>query len=77
MDAMNLVYHISTYKYSKIKEISTVRLSDLMSVYLKLHGVDKKIAPHQKWLTWDLMATNNQNVNESFVFIFTCVVYSM
>ncbi len=36
-------------------------------------GVQKKVAPHQKWFTWIIMAINNQNVNKSNVFVFSCV----
>ena len=32
-----------------------------------------KVYIRQNWLTWVLMARNIQNVNESYVFVFTCV----
>ena len=36
-------------------------------------GGQKKVAPHQKWFTWIIMAINNKNVNKSNVVVFTCV----
>ena len=35
-------------------------------------GGKKKVALHQKWFTWIIMAINNKNVNKSNV-VFTCV----
>ena len=46
----------------------------IIQVSLSLTAGGQKSSPHQKWLTWVIMAINNQNVNEIFVFIFTCVV---
>ncbi len=37
----------------------------------ELQGVAKKVAPHQKWFTWIVMAINNKNVNKSNVAVFT------
>ncbi len=36
-------------------------------------GGQKKVAPHQKWSTWIIMAISNKNVNKSNVVVFTCV----
>ena len=36
----------------------------------------KRVAPYQKWLTWVIVAKNNQIVNESCVFVFTCAAIS-
>ena len=36
-------------------------------------GGGKKIASHQKWFTWIIMAINNKNVNKSNVVVFTCM----
>ncbi len=46
------------------------------TILLLLQGVAKKKgAPHQKWFTWIIMATNNKNVNKSYVVVFTCELY--
>ena len=36
-------------------------------------GGQKKVAPHQKWFTWIIMAINKENVNKTNVVVFTCV----
>ena len=32
-------------------------------------GGQKKVAPHQKWLTWFIMAINKRNINKSYVLV--------
>ena len=56
-------------------------LLNFIVVFKKISGVSlfyrgggQKSSPYQKWLNWVMMAKNNQNVNESFVFIFTLYV---
>ena len=32
-------------------------------------GGQKKVATHKKWITWFIMAINEENVNKSYVFV--------
>ena len=32
-------------------------------------GWPKKVATHKKWVTWFIMAINEENVNKSYVFV--------
>ena len=32
-------------------------------------GGQKKVATHNKWVTWFIMAINEENVNKSYVFV--------
>ena len=32
-------------------------------------GGQKKVATHKKWVTWFIMAINEENVNKTYVFV--------
>ena len=41
----------------------------ILSFCVHTGGGQKKVAPHQKWLTWFIMAINKGNINKSYVLV--------
>ena len=48
----------------------------MLSKYCKIDGspyiqgvAKKKVATHKKWVTWFIIAINEENVNKSYVFV--------
>ena len=40
-----------------------------LKAYLIYRGWPKNVATHKKWVTWFIMAINEENVNKSYVFV--------
>ena len=40
-----------------------------LAIYTYTGGGQKKVATHKKWVTWFIMAINEENVNKSYVFV--------
>ena len=45
------------------------RLSRRLVYKLGTGGGQKKVATHKKWVTWFIMAIDEENVNKSYVFV--------
>ena len=52
----------------KIQCINALYTQDLAYVGIT-GGGQKKVATHNKWITWFIMAINEENVNKSYVFV--------
>ena len=59
-----------------VKSDITTGTASMLSKYCKIDGspyiqgvAKKKVATHKKWVTWFIIAINEENVNESYVFV--------